>query len=197
MNIVAAQMMWAKQNSHGCGGAAAVSAQSSPSCRQHSARGGAARVLHQPPPSFGYSQPPCPPRKPAHLSSHIVEYDGSDISGLRSQFALYDAVIPFARKCESHISSFKVTNLTLLKGDLEKACDDGVQVFGSFIVSEEGTPEVRFRAVGFQFDDNLVINHEKPVASLSDPDEKKAFVARVNSKWQLFMITAITFERCT
>jgi hypothetical protein len=180
------------------GGAVAVPAQSAQPRRKPSAGGGgAAAVPHQPPPSFGYSQPPCPPRKPAHLSSHIVEYDGSDISGLRSQFALYDAVIPFAKKSESSTSLFKVTNLTLLKGDLEKACDDGVQVFGSFIVSEEGTPEVRFRAVGFQFDDNLVINHEKPVASLSDPEKKKAFVALVNSKWQSFMITAIIFERCT
>lgn len=176
--------------------AAAVPAQPSPSCRQHSAMGGAAAVPHQTPPSFGHSQPPCPPRKPAHISSHIVEHDGSGISGLWSNFALYDAVIPFARKCESHISSFIVTDLTLVKDGLETACDGGVQVFGSFITSEEGTPEVRFRAVGFQFDDNSVINHEKPVASLSDPDEKKAFASRVNRKWRSSMITAITFARC-
>jgi hypothetical protein len=55
-NIVAAQIIWEEHNeSHGCGGgAAAVPAQPSSSCRKHSAGGGAAAVPHQPPQSFGH-----------------------------------------------------------------------------------------------------------------------------------------------
>lgn len=177
-------------------GAAAVPVQPSPSCRKPFAGGGGAAIPHQTPPSFGHSQPSCPPRKSEHLSSKIVEFDGSGISGLRSNFALYDAVSRVANLSGLSTSSFKVTDLTLDKIDLETACDGGVQVFGSFITSEEGTPEVRFRAVGFQFDDNSVINHEKPVASLSYPEKKKAFVAHVNSKWRSSMIKAITFAQC-
>ena len=182
--------------SAGGGGAAAVPEQPAQSFRKPSAGGGAAAVLHQQHISFGHSQPQFHPRKPAYAPSRIIEFDGSGISDLISQFALYNAVIRLAKLSGSSTSSFKVTNLTLVKDALETACKDGVKVFGSFITSEHGSPEIRFRAVGFQFEDNSVVNHEKLVASLSDPDEKKAFASRVNRKWQLFMITAITFERC-
>jgi hypothetical protein len=199
---------------HSTGGAAAaVPAPAALPCRKHSAGaaaascphppqrssasgGGAAAVPHQPPPSFGHSQPPCPPRKPAHLSSHMVAYDGSGLYGLNYDFALYDAVISFAKKSGSCISSFQVTSLTLVKDYLETACKTGVQVFGSFIMSEERSQEIRFRAVGFQFDDNSVINHEDTAASLSNQMIKQAFVDRVNKKWQSSKITAITFARC-
>jgi hypothetical protein len=71
-----------------------------------------------------------------------------------------------------------------------------VQVFGSFPVTKVGTPEVRFRAIGVQFEDGSFVNHDGPVASLSDPLKKKKFVDRVNKKWRSSMITAITFARC-
>ena len=218
-NILSTKEMWEKyQQSQGCGGGsaavpapaaqpfrnfsagggggAAVPEQPAQSFRKPSAGGGAAAVLHQQHISFGHSQPQFHPRKPAYAPSRIIEFDGSGISDLISQFALYNAVIRLAKLSGSSTSSFKVTNLTLVKDALETACKDGVKVFGSFITSEHGSPEIRFRAVGFQFEDNSVVNHEKLVASLSDPDEKKAFASRVNRKWQLFMITAITFERC-
>ena len=210
--IVAAQMMWVEHNeSHGCGGGeAAVSEQSATSSRKPSANraavshphlpqkpsagGGAAAIsCNQSSPSFGHSQPPCPPKKPAHLSSsHIVEYDGSRISGLSSKFGLYDKVIPFAKDSRP----FRVTNLTLVNGDLTTVCEDGVHVFSSFITSEKRRPEVRFRAVCFQFEDGTVVNHTGTAASLSDKTEKDKFMDRVNRKWQSFMITAITFARC-
>jgi hypothetical protein len=174
----------------------AVQVQSAPPCTKHSASYGAAAVLHQQQISFGDSQPQFHPRKPAYAPSRIVKFDGSGISRLSSQFALYDAVIHLAKLSGSSTSSFEVTKLTLVNGDLTTACKDGVHVFGSFITSEKGSPEVRFRAVGFQFEDGTVVNHTGTAASLSDKTEKQKFMDRVNRKWQSSMITAITFALC-
>jgi hypothetical protein len=244
--IVAAQVMWKEdQQSQGCGGgSAAVSAQTSPSCRKHSAGGaaavpeqpthqlkpltvkemweayeknndavpapaaqpfrnfsaggGAARVPHKPPPySFGHSQPPCPPKKPAHLSSsHILKYDGSSIYGLCDPFAFYRAVIRVAKLSGLSNSSFKVTKLTLVKDDLDNACDGGVNIFGSFITSEKGSPEIRFRVVEVKFDNNRVVKHPRTDANLSDPNENRGFVDSVIREWKSSMITEITFALC-
>jgi hypothetical protein len=177
------------------GGAAAVPAPAAPPCRKPSAGGGAAAVPAQP--SFVHSQPQFHPRKPAYAPSRIVEFDGSGISDLISQFALYNAVIRLAKLSGSSTSSFIVTKLTLVNGDLTSACKEGVKVFGSFITSEEGRPEVRFRAIGFQFEDGTGVNHTGTAASLSDRTEKQKFMDRVNRKWQSSMITAITFALCT
>ena len=179
------------------GGSAAVPAPAALPCRKPSAGGGAAAVLHQQQCSFVHSQPQFNPRKPAYPSSQIVVFDGSGISGLKSKFALYDAVIRVAKLSGLSTSSFKLTDLTLVKRDLETACKNGVQVFGSFITSEDGKPEDRFRAVGFQLEDGTVVNHTGTASSLSDATTKDDFVRRVQEKWQSSIITAITFALCT
>jgi hypothetical protein len=198
-NILSTKEMWEKhQQSQGCGnGSAAVLAKPAQPFRNFSAGGGAPAVPHQQHQqqcSFGHSQPP--PRKPAYPPSQIVVFDGSNISGLNSEFAFYYAIIPFVKKSGPCTSSFKVTNLTLVKGDLETACEDGVNVFGSFITSEDGSPEDRFRAVGFKLEDGTFVNHTGTAASLSDPTTKDDFVRRVKEKWESSMITSITFARC-
>jgi hypothetical protein len=190
-----------RKPSAGEGGSAAFSAQPAPSSRKFLASGGrgAAAVPHQQHQqrcSFGHSQPPYPPRKPAYPPSKIVVFDGSNISGLNSEFAFYYAIIHLVKKSGLCTSSFKVTNLTLVKGDLETACEDGVNVFGSFITSEDGSPEDRFRAVGFKLENGTVVNHTGTAASLSDPTTKDDFVRSVEEKWQFSMITDITFAMC-
>jgi hypothetical protein len=182
--------------SAGGGGGAAVPEQPAQSFRKHSASDGDAELQHQQKCSFGHSQPPYPPRKPAYPPSQIVVFDGSDISGLISKFAFYYAIIHLVKKSGLCTSSFKVTNLTLVKDALETACKDGVKVFGSFITSEDGSPEIRFRAVEVKFDDNSVVKHPRTVANLSDPNENRGFVDSVNREWKSSMITEITFAMC-
>jgi hypothetical protein len=135
--------------------------------------------------SFGHAQ----------STHHPEKYDGSEISGLRYNGAFYDAITALIKKSASYPDSFLVNNLTLVWDDLQKACNDGVWVSGSFGFSD-GPVKHLFRAVGFRFYDDTVVNHTGTAASLSDCETKTKFVERMNKKWRSSMITSILFAKC-
>jgi hypothetical protein len=189
--------------SSSAGAAAAVSAQPAPSSRKPSTDcaavsrphpqqkpsagggGAAAEVPHQSSSSFGHAQP----------TRHPVQYDGSLISSLNCNDALYTAIVKLIPKFAPYSALFLVNNLTLVLVDLQTACENGVWVSGSFGFFD-GDVKHLFRAVGFQFDDGTVVNHTGTAASLSDGKTKTEFVDRVNKKWKSSMITSITFAKC-
>lgn len=178
--------------------AAAVPVQPVQHCRISSAKGGA-QVLHQQSPSFGHAQldraglmQKC--RQPC---SSMVEYSGlhMHMSKLKCKDALYDFVSILVQKNTPYPVCFRVNDLMLNMVSLQRACKEGVWVFGSFGFIERDKTYL-FRAVGFQFNDGSFVNHEDTAASLSDKMIKQAFTDRVNEKWQSSMITAITFAKC-
>jgi hypothetical protein len=168
-----------QKTSAGCG---AVSRPQPP--LKPSAGCGAAADQHQTF-SFGHAQ----------STRHPEKYDGSEISGLRYNGAFYDAITALIKKSASYPDSFLVNNLTLVWDDLQKACNNGVWVSGSFGFSD-GPVKHLFRAVGFRFYDGTVVNHTGTAASLSDCETKTKFVERMNKKWRSSMITSILFAKC-
>lgn len=175
-------------------GSAAAQRSAQP-CRSFSADGGEAAVQHQPPCSYGYSQH-VSSKKESHHCRHVARYDGTKMPDLKTKNAFYYAVTNLISQSTPYPLRFEVTDLSLVRNDLDVVCEEGVHILGSFGFFD-GTQTYFFRAIGVQFENGYCVNHEGPAASLNGNSvEKQQFVDCVNNEWQSFMIIAITFARC-
>jgi hypothetical protein len=210
--LFAAQMMWHQhKRSQGCsGGAAAVYAPPTQSCRKSFAGGGAAAIPHQPPHSFGHSKlverPQCWKDKLkqsfqsldiCHLADTIVRPSGQYLSSddISIQFHLLSSVAFDALRTFEKITAAFVYKAPKITSDDFRTMHN---IVASFKIAEQ-----MFRCTAVVFNDgNVVAFPELKKLQKSDPkrnQQRVAFHNAINSHFEKnpeVVIDKMLFEPC-